>query len=70
MSRKRTITSIESEISKVKVDLEKTQNKYDKLAERLLVLQKQRYEYEAEQIMNAFGKSGKSYRELMTFLGV
>jgi septal ring factor EnvC (AmiA/AmiB activator) len=68
MARTRTIASIETEISKVKQELSKTQEKYNKLSEVLSRLKKQQYEYEVNEIMNAYAKSGKSYRELMIFL--
>lgn len=66
--RKKAISSIETEMTKVKAELSKTQQKYDMPAAKLLELQKQYQAYEAEQIMDAYAKSGKSYRELMTFL--
>ncbi len=70
MARMRSISSIETEISKVEADLVKVQTKYDSLAARLLELQQLKKDYEAKQIMDAFRKSGKSLQELMTFLDV
>lgn len=70
MARTKTITSIEQEIEKTKESLAKIQVKYDILGEKLFELHQQKYEYETKQIMEAYSKSGKSYRELMTFLGV
>lgn len=70
MARKKSISSIEAEISKVKEGIDKTQAKYEILSARLLALQKQQRECQADLIMDAYAKSGKSYRELMTFLGV
>ena len=49
---------------------EKTQEKCDKLSSRFLELQESHRKYEAEQIMDAYIKSGKSLNEMMTFLGV
>lgn len=69
MARTKTIISIDQEIEKTKEDLAKIQMKYDMLGEKLLELHQQKYEYETKQIMEAYLKSGKSYRELMTFLG-
>ena len=40
------------------------------ISAKLLKLQKQKQEYEARQIMEAYKKSGKSLQELMTFLDV
>ena len=68
MARKKSISTIEAEISRVKAELSKLQEKQDKLNAELLDLQKQKREYEANEIMDAYLKSGKSYKELMTFL--
>ena len=70
MARMRSISSIETEISKVEEELIKAQEKYDALSDRLLELQKLKQDYEAKQVMDAFRKSGKSMQELMTFLDV
>lgn len=70
MARMRSISSIETEISKVESDLTKAQEKYDALSARLLELQKMKQEIEAKKVMDAFRKSGKSMQELMTFLEV
>ena len=68
MARKRTVAAIESEISRVKSDMSKIQDKYDKLAAQLKDLQQQKLQIEVESIMAAYAKGGKSYNELMTFL--
>lgn len=68
MARKKSISTIEAEISKVELELSKLQEKQDKLTAELLNLQQQKREYEAAEIMDAYLKSGKSYKELMTFL--
>ena len=70
MARTRSISSIETEIAKVETELEKAQEKVDAISARLLELQKQKQEYETKQIMDAYRKSGKSFREIMTFLDV
>ncbi len=70
MARMRSISSIEAEINKVESDLAKAQARYDALASKLLDLQKLKQDYEAKQVMEAFRKSGKSLKELMTFLEV
>ena len=70
MARTRSISSIETEISKVEKDLARVQARYDSLAARLLELQQKKKECESRQIMDAFHRSGKSLRELMTFLEV
>lgn len=68
MARKKSISTIDAEISKVKAELSKLQDKQDRLTAELLDLLKQKREHEANEIMDAYLKSGKSYAELMTFL--
>ena len=70
MARKKTIEAIENEISKgkVKSDMSELQDRYDKLAEKLEDLQKQKRRIEADTIMKAYLKSGKNFDEIMTFL--
>ena len=68
MARKKTIEALENEISKVKSDMSKLQNRYNKLAEKLEDLQKQKRRIEADTIMEAYLKSGKNFDEIMTFL--
>lgn len=70
MARTKSITSIETEITKITSELTKLQEKQDALSDRLLELQKQKKDYEAKQVMEAFQKSGRSFQELMTFLDV
>lgn len=70
MARTRSISSIEAEIAKLESELTKAQEKVDAISDNLLKLQKQKQEYEARQIMEAYQKSGKSLQELMTFLNV
>ena len=70
MPRMRSISSIETEISKVESELAKAQEKCDALSARLLELQTTKQEIEAKKVMDAFRKSGKSMQELMTFLEV
>ena len=70
MARTRSISSIETEITKVTSELQKAQEKVDELSQKLLELQETKQSIEAKQIMDAFRKSGKSMQELMTFLDV
>ena len=70
MARTRSISSIETEITKVSAELQKAQEKVDDLTQRLLELHEQKQSIETKQIMDAFRKSGKSMQELMTFLDV
>ena len=68
MARKKSTESIEAEINKVKAAMSKLQDRYDKLADQLKDLEDQKRRAEAEVIMDAYLKSGKSLDELMTFL--
>ncbi len=70
MARTKSISSIETEITKISDDLVKLQKKQEALSDKLLELRKQKQEYESKQVMDAFRKSGKSMQELMTFLEV
>lgn len=70
MARTRSISSIDAEIAKVEAELNKAQEKVDAISTKLLKLQKQKQDYEAKQIMEAYKKSGKTLQELMTFLDV
>lgn len=68
MARKKSTDAIETEINKVKSDMTKLQERYNKLADKLKDLQEQKRRIEADAIMDAYLKSGKSYDEIMTFL--
>ena len=70
MARMRSISSIETEITKVEAELAKAQEKYDSLATRLQELHQLKKDHETKQVMDAFQKSGKTLQELMTFLEV
>ena len=49
-------------------DMSKLQERYDKLAEKLKDLQEQKRRHEADVIIDAYLKSGKSLEDIMTFL--
>lgn len=68
MARKKSTESIDSKIEKIKSEMIKLQDKQDRLTERLKNLQEQKWQHEAEAIMDAYAKSGKSLEEVMTFL--
>lgn len=68
MARKKSTELIDSEISKIKSDMARLQDRYDKLSEKLKVLQEQKWQQEAATIMDAYRRSGKSLDEIMTFL--
>lgn len=69
MARTKSITTIENEIAKIQSELTKIRKKEDVLAERLLALQKEKQNYEAKQIIDAYKRSGKTLHEMMVFLG-
>lgn len=69
MARTKTAASIDAEIQKAQCELDKVQKRYDRLADKLLKLKKQKQELEDRAIIDAFHESGKSLGELMTFLG-
>ena len=57
MGRTRSISVIESELSKAEASLKKAQRKVEDLSELVLKLQRQKQEYEAKRIMEAYKKS-------------
>jgi septal ring factor EnvC (AmiA/AmiB activator) len=69
MARMKSITTIENEIAKTESELTKLQKKQDALADKLLTLQKEKQDYEARQIIDAYRRSGKTLHEMMIFLG-
>ena len=68
MARKKSADTLDAEIAKVKSDMSKLQDRYDRLAEKLKDLQAQKRRIEADAIMDAYLKSGKTLDEIMTFL--
>ncbi len=68
MARKKSADTLDAEIAKVKSDMSKLQDRYDRLAEKLKDLQEQKRRIEADAIMDAYLKSGKTLGEIMTFL--
>ena len=68
MARKKSADTLDAEIAKVRSDMSKLQDRYDRLAEKLKDLQEQKRRIEADAIMDAYLKSGKTLDEIMTFL--
>jgi predicted transcriptional regulator len=68
MARKRSTETIETEINKIKANMTRLQDRYNKLADKLKELQEQKRRMEADVIMDAYLRSGKSFDEIMTFL--
>ena len=48
--------------------MSKVQERYNKLAEKFEALQEQKRRQQADEIMDAYLKSGRSYEESMMFL--
>lgn len=68
MARKKSAETIDAEIAKVMADMSKLQDRYNKLADKLKDLQEQKRCREADAIIDAYLKSGKSLEEILTFL--
>lgn len=69
MARSKSMTTIDSEIQKLEADLVKARKRYDAVASRLQAVRKQKQEAEMKQIMEAYSQSGRSFNEVMIFLG-
>lgn len=68
MAWKKSADTTDAEIAKVKSDMSRLQDRYDRLAEKLKDLQEQKRRIEADAIMDAYLKSGKTLDEILTFL--
>ena len=68
MARTKSLASLDAQITKAQEDLVKAKAKYDTVAGTLEKLQNEKKELQARQIMKAFIKSGKSFRQIMNFL--
>ena len=69
MPKRRTIASIDTAIADIQKRLVSLEKRKTKLSDKLNELQKERDLRQVEEIFVAFRESGKSYRQLMTFLG-
>jgi predicted nucleic acid-binding Zn-ribbon protein len=70
MARTKSLASLDAQITKAQEDLVKAKAKYDTVADTLEKLQNEKKELQARQIMKAFIKSGKSFRQIMNFLDI
>jgi flagellar biosynthesis chaperone FliJ len=68
MARTRTISSIETDIKQAQQALVKAKTRYDVATEQLKSLMEEKQQIQAQTIIKAFGKSGKSFSEIMIFL--
>lgn len=67
--KRRSLSQIEEEIRKTEEQIDKLEEKQHCCTAKILRLQREKDEIEAHAILKAFRKSGKSYSQLMTFLG-
>lgn len=68
MPKRKSIESIDAQISTCKKKIAKAKERYDKLCDELQMLQTEREQAMGQNILDAMKKSGRSYDELMTFL--
>lgn len=68
MARTKSIDSIEQKIEKAKNDVDSAKIKYDAAIGELERLMTMREVLRKEQLINAITNSGKSYKEIMSFL--
>lgn len=68
MARKKSTETVDIEIAKVKSDMSKLQDEYNKLADKLKDLEAQKRRIETDTIIDAYLKSDKSLDEVLTFL--
>lgn len=67
MPRRKSIASIDAKISDLQKKAAAAKERYERLCRELLQLQHELAM--GQEILSAMKKSGKSYREIMTFLG-
>jgi outer membrane protein TolC len=70
MARTKSLTSLDARIAKAQEDLVKAKAKYDATADTLEKLLNEKKELQANLIMKAFIKSGRSFQEIMNFLDI
>ena len=69
MSKRRSVKVLDRRITALKAKILRTKTRYEKQCQELSNLQAERDKVFADEILVAFKRSGKSYQELMTFLG-
>lgn len=62
MPRQKSIASYDKDIQTLKSQLTKAKLRYEALEDKMIALQEKRNEQEAKQIMVAYRKSNRSYR--------
>lgn len=69
MGRRRSVKVLDRQIGVLKARIVRTKARYDKQCQELSELQAERDALMAEEVISALKRSGKSYQELMIFLG-
>lgn len=67
MTRRKSLASINAKIDEIE-KISATKKRYEKLCQDHQQLQPKREQVMSREILKAMKKSGKSYREIMTFL--
>lgn len=69
MPRIKSIAVVDRKIAKVQSDLVKAKAKYDRLTAELRALERERKQCQADALMDALSKSGKTLDDVLIFLG-
>ena len=69
MPKPKLVKTIDAKIREVQARMAAAKARYNSLSTQLAELQVEREELIGKEVMTAFRKSGRSYEELMTFLG-
>lgn len=69
MARKKSIATINRKIEETEAKLSAVSKRYDRITEQLKQLQKEKQDYEANEIIEAYRQSGRSLDEVLIFLG-
>ncbi len=69
MPRRKSVASVDKKIDELKKKISAVQARYDRLCAELTELQAERDAAMGLELVQALKSSGKSYREIMTFLG-
>ena len=69
MPRIKTVTAIDRQIEQVQADLIRAKARMDRLTAKLRELELERQQRQADVILAALSKSGKTLDDVLTFLG-
>lgn len=69
MPKPKLVKTIDAKIREVQARMAAAKARYNSLSTQLAELQAEREELIGKEVMTAFRKSGRSYEQLMTFLG-